>query len=61
MISERIVDVGVSRSECCDGQQSVKIGGIIGPVQEGSGGLILCYAQALGVVRIGSWFRKVFA
>jgi hypothetical protein len=28
--------------------------GIIGRVQEGSGGLILCYAQALGVVDVGS-------
>ena len=28
--------------------------GVIGPVQEGSGGLILCYAQALGVVVVRS-------
>ena len=28
--------------------------GIIGRMQEGSGGLILCYAQALGVVDVGS-------
>ena len=28
--------------------------GVISPVQEGSGGLILCYAQALGIVVVGS-------
>ena len=28
--------------------------GIIGRVQEGSGGLILCYTQVLSVVEVGS-------
>ena len=31
---------------------------IIGWVQEGSGGLILCYAQVLSVVEVGSLLAK---
>ena len=32
--------------------------GVIGRMQEGSGGLILCYAQVLSVVEVGSLLAK---
>ena len=35
--------------------------GVIGLMQEGLGGLILSYAQALGVVEVGSWSVKDIA
>ena len=46
VVRDVVIDNDLSRS------------GIIGRVQEGSGGLILCYAQVLSVVEVGSLLAK---